>query len=334
MYCSGESRNLIHGCSPFLFHKVEDSANPVDPTNPQLSTAVNTAFRLVAQFSSGPVHDPALGITHSGGLVATEFIVAALLLEGTNVAADILQRLSKGAINSQSILKVINVDLSTILRPRLEHQGWESFSIGKPAHDALSPWFPDKLPKLKSLPKAPTTRSNWLVPDHLLIGAKPGGYYFNTWPDLEAYLKVGINTFVCLIGELRDLQAYRRNYPSEAEKHGANAEFIHFRICDFETVDRETLQPFVLELARRLRQGEKIYVHCLGGHGRTGMVIIPVIAALYDLDDEIAGHFVEQATALGREEDRRRGYVHEMPETDSQADIASSANPYVRKHKR
>ncbi len=45
-------------------------------------------FDVVKQFSSGPVKDGA--VTVQGGLVASEFLVAGLVLHGVNVAAEAL----------------------------------------------------------------------------------------------------------------------------------------------------------------------------------------------------------------------------------------------------
>ena len=42
----------------------------------------------------------------------------------------------------------------------------------------------------------------------------------------------------------------------------------------------------VIALRRRLLDGEVIYLHCRGGHGRTGTVAIPLLASVFGAPTE------------------------------------------------
>lgn len=67
-----------------------------------------------------------------------------------------------------------------------------------------------------------------------------------------------------------------------------------------------------------LRAGEKLYVHCWGGRGRSGMVGATLLARLYGITADEALSRVQRAfdcrAALG-------GESHKVPETDEQFDF-------------
>ena len=318
------------------------------PRTLPLTSCLLEALNLMAQFSRTPVYDPLNKTMHQRGLVASEFILAGILVEGTSVAADILHRITKGKVNSKEILKVINVDGDSLLRKSGDIawtcQTWIRKAVAKeePALErSVSAWVPTNkvLPGLKTLTDPPSSRSNWLVPGHLLIGAKPGGYYDAPDDEVRSYLEAGVTTFVCLIGEYRTTAAYMAAYPeiaksiSQSSPSGAaSLDFIHFPIRDFETTEGKELEKLVLELKRRLLQGEVLYIHCLGGHGRTGMVVIPLMMALFNVDYSQAESFVNESTRLHRVADR--GWRHNMPETDQQAEVAEASEDYVKKRGR
>ena len=67
--------------------------------------------------------------------------------------------------------------------------------------------------------------------------------------------------------------------------------------------DGDELVALVFELKRRVIQGEVLYVHCRGGHGRTGTIVIPLVAALFDIEDAEASGFVCEATNRTRPTD-------------------------------
>ena len=49
-------------------------------------------------------------------------------------------------------------------------------------------------------------------------------------------------------------------------------------------VDDEAIYELVLDIERRLNEGENIYLHCKGGHGRTGTVAALVISRIFKMD--------------------------------------------------
>ena len=58
--------------------------------------------------------------------------------------------------------------------------------------------------------------------------------------------------------------------------------------------DEDKLLEFVPTLADTIRQKSQCaYVHCWGGHGRTGVIIAIILAVLYDIDAENALELTE-----------------------------------------
>lgn len=99
-------------------------------------------------------------------------------VHGVNVASEVLSRASRGRLTSWTVLDAIGCDPATIHVPRATlfnptvfHSavGTPSGSVGKlPFVVGAGP-----LPDVASLPSGPTPASNWLVPNHVCIGACP-----------------------------------------------------------------------------------------------------------------------------------------------------------------
>ena len=183
----------------------------------------------------------------------------------------------------------------------------------------------------------PTEGSNWLVPGHLIIGTMP------TVADAEALLGAGVNTFCSLIGEWDPARYHEREYPaglarqSRAHREGplatVDAVFLHFGIADYDAARPAELEALVIELRRRLLDGEVIYLHCRGGHGRTGTVAIPLLASVFGAPTAAVEAYVNWVTREGRPLDReliRQGAHVELPETEAQRESARVVSGRLR----
>ena len=183
----------------------------------------------------------------------------------------------------------------------------------------------------------PTEGSNWLVPGHLIIGTMP------TVADAEALLGAGVNTFCSLIGEWDPARYHEREYPaglarqSRAHREGplakVDAVFLHFGIADYDAARPAELEALVIELRRRLLDGEVIYLHCRGGHGRTGTVAIPLLASVFGAPTAAVEAYVNWVTREGRPLDReliRQGAHVELPETEAQRESARVVSNRLR----
>jgi hypothetical protein len=120
-----------------------------------------------------------------------------------------------------------------------------------------------------SLIPQPTTHSNWVIQNKLALGSYPDpavGF-------IDQLLSQGFNTFVCLQTEeeLKSFRPYRHLLPDTAK-------YIHFGVVDNDaTASDEELVEFVDQLSVLLDSAEgevKMYLHCWGGHGRSGSVAV------------------------------------------------------------
>eukprot|EP00747_Dinoflagellata_sp_TGD_P077557 gnl/TRDRNA2_/TRDRNA2_159640_c1_seq1.p1 gnl/TRDRNA2_/TRDRNA2_159640_c1~~gnl/TRDRNA2_/TRDRNA2_159640_c1_seq1.p1 ORF type:complete len:786 (+),score=169.28 gnl/TRDRNA2_/TRDRNA2_159640_c1_seq1:70-2358(+) len=132
------------------------------------------------------------------------------------------------------------------------------------------------LPELISSHRGPTKRSNWVVPGFLLAGDRSS---LDNDAGLRAILGIGVTTIVCLQSRQETKSAV--DYKKRARAIRGNVQFHEQPIPDQEIVDDEIALTLVNALLERLEQGEVLYVHCRGGHGRTGTVSALLLGHLY-----------------------------------------------------
>lgn len=85
---------------------------------------------------------------------------------------------------------------------------------------------------------------------------------------------------------------------------GFNGRLIYYPIEDFGVLPTAIANRLVEEIVELLRQGVKVGMFCLGGHGRTGYIASLVLGRLIGLEDPIAY--------------LRQGYCEKAVETNSQ----------------
>eukprot|EP00483_Globobulimina_turgida_P009417 UN09436 len=76
-----------------------------------------------------------------------------------------------------------------------------------------------------------------------------------------------------------------------------NIELIAFTINDFGTVDDKKTVKFIEELVQKIftvNKENKIYMHCFGGHGRTGLISSLLLQAVYGMNSFIALKFLSE----------------------------------------
>ena len=168
----------------------------------------------------------------------------------------------------------------------------------------------DTISKTKHKYFGPHIESNYIIPDVLIAGAYPADNDdYTTETNLCAILKAGVTCFVCLQSEYDDSvpeSTWRRrnairpyfkdvkrlvngNATIESVRDTmstlpvteADIEFIHLPIKDCNVTDDDKVWQLVLQLETRIRAGKKIYLHCWGGHGRTGTVACILLAKMY-----------------------------------------------------
>ena len=114
--------------------------------------------------------------------------------------------------------------------------------------------------------RPPIADSYWVVPGKLLAGEYPGAKLdADADPRLAAFTAAGITSFVDLTEEIEGLTPYSRLL------EGARCERLPIQDggCPTPVEMRAILDWIDSEIA----DGHVVYVHCWGGHGRTGTVI-------------------------------------------------------------
>lgn len=95
--------------------------------------------------------------------------------------------------------------------------------------------------------------------------------------DLE---RLGVTLFV-------DLTAFNEGLPGY--KCSMGVEKLHYYINDCQTpTDPKSFRHLVYCLVDQLRAGRRIYIHCRGGHGRSGLVVACILKIYHQWDSEVA----------------------------------------------
>jgi len=94
-------------------------------------------------------------------------------------------------------------------------------------------------------------------------------------------------------------------------------EYIHFPAQDKSTLSDENLVELVDMIIDRFQQGRNIYIHCRGGHGRSGTVVSVLLGKLYGLSAFDALNLCAKYHEC-REQVKESAGVYSSPETSQQ----------------
>jgi protein-tyrosine phosphatase len=128
--------------------------------------------------------------------------------------------------------------------------------------------------------KTPFERSYWVVPGKLLAGYYPGDLDKDMMSHkLNGLLSAGISTVINLMepdefdfyGDLFD--HYETHLTSIAQYHYMPVECIRFPIKDMDIPSEELMIQILDTIDQANSLNKSVYIHCLGGVGRTGTVV-------------------------------------------------------------
>ena len=131
----------------------------------------------------------------------------------------------------------------------------------------------NKVEKNKSH-QGPIIISNWLS-DKLCVGGYPKNRL-----ELNNILATGITTFVCLNQPFDKDRIYKYEKDLPKDK---NCLFINEPIEDMSITSDVKVRALCENIVKKIYNGEKVYIHCRGGHGRTGTIAAIVLYMLYKL---------------------------------------------------
>lgn len=135
--------------------------------------------------------------------------------------------------------------------------------------------------------RGPSSRSNWVVPERVLCGDQP--YTLDKPEGRAGVAACGVTTIVCLRTKA-EMASGKNSYISAMTKliGKAAVKFVSFPIVDQTVANDELVTDFIQQLLQRIDRGEVLYVHCHGGHGRTGTICSLLLGRLYGLNGEEA----------------------------------------------
>jgi hypothetical protein len=119
----------------------------------------------------------------------------------------------------------------------------------------------------------PIPESYWVIPGRFLAGEYPVGFDAHAAQErLERFLKAGINSFYDLTRS-NELTPYVSLLNRCTERSNPPIIYRRFPIRDHSIPTRTTMVSILDALDRALKSDRKIYLHCWGGIGRTGMTV-------------------------------------------------------------
>jgi len=150
----------------------------------------------------------------------------------------------------------------------------------------------DKFPS----PPVPDS-THWIVPGRILAGGSPNEM---TRREILSIIESGIDTFVNLQNEFNEyayeytLQNMVALNKTKFPPHPIN--FLHCPIPDQGVLSDHDMCEFIQELIKILEVHHcNIYIHCYGGHGRTGSVLVHLLQALFSISKDSAMEVIRRS---------------------------------------
>lgn len=128
--------------------------------------------------------------------------------------------------------------------------------------------------------ETPFARSYWVVSRLFLAGYYPGDMNAGGYPaNLNQLVKCGIRFIVNLMEDLevdhtgRIYEPYMRQLAHITEEAGVQVKYIQIPIKDLSIPSQDEMRNILDIIDNAISQQIPVYVHCLGGLGRTGTVV-------------------------------------------------------------
>jgi hypothetical protein len=121
----------------------------------------------------------------------------------------------------------------------------------------------------------PILESYWVVPGSFLAGRYPVSSFKDSTTihqSLSSFLNFGFDTFFDLT-RVGELPAYLPVLQEEAARYGITINYQRIDIQDRGLPSHAQMTALLDAIDAALAAGRKIYLHCWGGIGRTGMTI-------------------------------------------------------------
>ena len=161
----------------------------------------------------------------------------------------------------------------------------------------------------------PYIDSYWVIQDNFLAGPYPGALEEETARrKLRSLLNAGISCFFDLTRPDDSFFSYKSLLLEEAQDINIQAEWLNFPIDDFNVPTVAYMTEILDTIDRILSEGKSIYVHCIGGIGRTGTTVCCYLVR-HGLSGDIA---LQQLEYLRHD---AANWWHRSPESDVQREF-------------
>ncbi|MGA2504491.1 MAG: dual specificity protein phosphatase family protein [Anaerolineales bacterium] len=161
----------------------------------------------------------------------------------------------------------------------------------------------------------PIPESYWVFPGQFLAGEYPvrSNNKAVTHERLSAFLNAGFDTFIDLTIE-NERPPYTSILKNEATYFELEIRHLRFSFPDFSVPSPQMMVAALDAIDAALSESRKVYLHCVGGIGRTGLVVGCYLIR-HGMDPADALHHLRELyhTSL------QSFIVPETPETDAQA---------------
>ena len=120
----------------------------------------------------------------------------------------------------------------------------------------------------------PIPDSYWVIEGQFLAGEYPGSCFSDEQMRhrLDAFIELGFSTMIDLTGE-DEIGRYDQILQEQAGNYGVVMTYLRFPIVDFGLPSRELMTHVLNAIDAAIADGQKVYVHCHGGIGRTGTTV-------------------------------------------------------------
>jgi protein-tyrosine phosphatase len=163
----------------------------------------------------------------------------------------------------------------------------------------------------------PFPESYWVLPDRFLAGAYPILRFdeARSRERVAALLNGGLDIFIDLTN-LDERISYDFILEEQAARFGTSVRHLHFHFSDYRAPSPSRMIAVLDAIDSALAEGHKVYLHCVGGIGRTGTTV----------GCWLVRHGMEPAAALQRlrelyKTSAQSEYAPRSPESDDQLEL-------------
>jgi predicted protein tyrosine phosphatase len=120
----------------------------------------------------------------------------------------------------------------------------------------------------------PYLDSYWVIREKFLAGQYPGDAEEETARrKVQSLIHAGIDCVIDLTQPGDSFFPYAKVLESETRDFGVQIERLNFPVPDFDVPPAGQMTRILDAIDQRLDQGKRVYVHCIGGIGRTGVTV-------------------------------------------------------------